>query len=303
MLHSNSDLFRQVILRASQSTGIKPAIIEKDYYVTAFLKEIVKLQPNIVFKGGTSLSKCYKLIDRFSEDIDLNVETENGPTEGQRRRLKESIVAVIEGFGFALTNSENVRSRRSYNKYIVDYPTVFDGEYLKENLIIETSVYIRAYPTNRMTASSIIYDFLLGQGYEDLISQYDLAPFELNVQSAERTLVDKVFALGDYYLDDKITEHSRHIYDLYKLLNVVQLSDELKALVAEVRAERSGHAACLSAQEGVDIQALLKQIVDEAAYKSDYENITMALLFEKVDYATAIKALTKIMESGIFVLV
>lgn len=303
MLHSNPDLFRQIILRASQSTGIKPAIIEKDYYVTAFLKEIVKLQQNIVFKGGTSLSKCYKLIDRFSEDIDLNIDTENGPTEGQRRRLKESIVAVIENFGFVLTNPDNVRSRRSYNKYIVDYPTVFDGEYLKENLIVETSVYIRAYPTNRMTASSIIHDFLLEHGYEELISQYDLAPFELNVQSAERTLVDKVFALGDYYLDDKITEHSRHIYDLYKLLNVVQLTDELKALVAEVRAERSGHAACLSAQEGVDIQALLKQIVDEAAYKADYENITMALLFEKVDYATAIKALTKIMESGIFVLV
>lgn len=303
MLHSNPDLFRQIILRASQSTGIKPAIIEKDYYVTAFLKEIVKLQQNIVFKGGTSLSKCYKLIDRFSEDIDLNIDTENGPTEGQRRRLKESIVAVIENFGFVLTNPDNVRSRRSYNKYIVDYPTVFDGEYLKENLIVETSVYIRAYPTNQMTASSIIYDFLLEHGYEKLISQYDLAPFELNVQSAERTLVDKVFALGDYYLDDKITEHSRHIYDLYKLLNVVQLTDELKALVAEVRAERSGHAACLSAQEGVDIQALLKQIVDEAAYKADYENITMALLFEKVDYATAIKALTKIIESGIFVLV
>lgn len=303
MLHSNPDLFRQIILRASQSTGIKPAIIEKDYYVTAFLKEIVKLQQNIVFKGGTSLSKCYKLIDRFSEDIDLNIDTENGPTEGQRRRLKESIVAVIENFGFVLTNPDNVRSRRSYNKYIVDYPTVFDGEYLKENLIVETSVYIRAYPTNQMTASSIIYDFLLEHGYEKLISQYDLAPFELNVQSAERTLVDKVFALGDYYLDDKITEHSRHIYDLYKLLNVVQLTDELKALVAEVRAERSGHAACLSAQEGVDIQTLLKQIVDEAAYKADYENITMALLFEKVDYATAIKALTKIIESGIFVLV
>lgn len=300
MLHNNPDLFRQIILRASQSTGIKPAIIEKDYYVTAFLKEIVKLQPNIVFKGGTSLSKCYKLIDRFSEDIDLNIETENGPTEGQRRRLKESIVAVIKGFGFVLTNPENVRSRRSYNKYIVDYPTVFDGEYLKENLIVETSVYIRAYPTNRMTASSIIYDFLLAQGYEDLIRQYDLAPFELNVQSAERTLIDKVFALGDYYLDNKITEHSRHIYDLYKLLNVVALTDGLKALVAEVGAERSGHLACLSAQEGVDMQALLKQIVDEAAYKADYENITMALLFEKVDYATAIKAVTKIIESGIF---
>lgn len=131
MLHNNAELFRQVILRTAESTGIKPAIIEKDYYVTAFLKEIVKVQPNIIFKGGTSLSKCYKLIDRFSEDIDLNIDTENGPTAGQRKRLKESIVSVISGFGFALTNPDQVRSRRSYNKYIINYPTVFSGEYLR----------------------------------------------------------------------------------------------------------------------------------------------------------------------------
>lgn len=300
MLHNNPDLFRQVVLRTAQSTGIKPAIIEKDYYVTAFLKEIVKVQPNIIFKGGTSLSKCYKLIDRFSEDIDLNIDTEKGPTEGQRKQLKESIVFVINSFGFVLTNPDQVRSRRSYNKYIVDYPTVFTGEYLKENLIVETSVYIRAYPSNRMTASSFIYEFLLESGYQDLIDQYELAPFELNVQTAERTLIDKVYALGDYYLDGKITEHSRHIYDLYKLLGVVQLTDELKELISIVAEERKTHAACLSAQDGVDIQELLSKIVSENAYKADYENITMALLFEKVDYVTAISGVKKIIDSRIF---
>ena len=300
MLHYNPDLFRQVILRTAQHTGIKPAIIEKDYYVTAFLKEIVKVQPNIIFKGGTSLSKCYKLIDRFSEDIDLNIDTEKGPTEGQRKQLKESIVSVINNFGFVLTNADQVRSRRSYNKYIVDYPTVFTGEYLKENLIVETSVYIRAFPSNRMTASSFIYEFLLESGFQDLIDQYELAPFELNVQTAERTLIDKVYALGDYYLDGKITEHSRHIYDLYKLLEVVKLTDDLKALISIVAEERKTHAACLSAQDGVNIQELLSRIVSEKAYKADYENITMALLFEKVDYATAIAGVKKIIDSKIF---
>lgn len=300
MLHNNPELFHQVILRTAESTGIKPAIIEKDYYVTAFLKEIVKVQPNIIFKGGTSLSKCYKLIDRFSEDIDLNIDTENGPTEGQRKRLKESIVSVINEFGFVLTNPDQVRSRRSYNKYIIDYPTLFNGEYLKENLIVETSVYIRAYPSNPMPASSLIYEYLLRAGYVEMIEQYDLLPFELNVQSAERTLIDKVFALGDYYLDDKITEHSRHIYDLYKLLEVVKLSDNLKPLITEVAAERRTHAACLSAQEGVDIQELLIKILNEGAYRSDYESITHSLLFEKVDYATAISGLQKIVDSEIF---
>ena len=50
------------------------AIIEKDYYVTLVLRELAKQVPNLLFKGGTSLSKCYKIIDRFSEDIDITLD-------------------------------------------------------------------------------------------------------------------------------------------------------------------------------------------------------------------------------------
>ena len=76
MLHNDRETFEQVILKVASETGIEPGIIEKDYYVTLFLKRIVELQPNIIFKGGTSLSKCYKVIKRFSEDIDLNIDKE-----------------------------------------------------------------------------------------------------------------------------------------------------------------------------------------------------------------------------------
>ena len=55
-------------------------------------------QPDMVFKGGTSLSKCYKLIQRFSEDIDLNVE--DRPSEGQRKALKRNILAVFEAAAY-----------------------------------------------------------------------------------------------------------------------------------------------------------------------------------------------------------
>lgn len=299
MLHNNKELFRQIILKVSESTGITAAIIEKDYFVTLFLKSIVKELPTIIFKGGTSLSKCYKLIERFSEDIDLNIETDGNPTESQRKKLKKSIVSVIDSFGFNLTNADDIRSRRSYNKYIVDYPSVFGTEYLKENLIIETSVYLRAYPSNKMTASSIIYDYLRKNGYNDLIAEYKLEEFELNVQTAERTLIDKLFALGDYYLANKITEHSRHIYDIYKLLNTVTLNDDLKALASAVAADRKTHSACLSVQDGVNIKLLLREIVDNQIYKEDYNNITSALLFEPVDYDTSIKALQSVLDSGI----
>ena len=61
MLHKDRENFEQIILKVSEDTGIDASIVEKDYYVTLFLKRIVEVIPSIIFKGGTSLSKCYKL--------------------------------------------------------------------------------------------------------------------------------------------------------------------------------------------------------------------------------------------------
>lgn len=299
MLHNDKEIFEQVILKVASETGIEPSIIEKDYYVTLFLKRIVELQP-IIFKGDTSLSKCYKVINRFSEDIDLNIDTQSKPTEGQRRKLKENIVSIIDEFGFTLDNADNVRSRRNYNRYIVDYPTVFSSNFLKEHLIIETAVYIKAYPCERKQATSIIYDYLKQNCYDDLIAKYGLEPFELNVQTASRTLIDKLYALGDYYLSDTIQEHSRHIYDIYKLSDIVSLDADLKQLVSEVFGERKPHEQCHSAKDGIDMNALLQEIIDKDIYKKDYEDITAKMLFEDVSYATAIKALQKIVDYKLF---
>lgn len=300
MLHNDRELFEQLILRTSESLGIKAEIIEKDYYVTLFLKELVSVSPDIIFKGGTSLSKCYHLIDRFSEDIDLNIETETKLSESRRRHLKSSIVSVIDKLGFTLTNPENVKSRRDYNRYIIDYPSVLGASYLKEMLIVETAVYQRAYPTVRKTAGSLIYDFLSANGFDDFIRQYSLEPFELNVQSAERTMIDKLYALADYYLAGTTAEHSRHIYDIYKLLSVVEINDELKKLAVSVADERKPHSRSLSVQDGTDIKAVLREIVEKNIYESDYKTITESLLFEPVPYETAIKALNTVLESGLF---
>lgn len=300
VLHNDKETFEQVILKVANETGIEPSIIEKDYYVTLFLKKIVELQPNIIFKGGTSLSKCYKVINRFSEDIDLNIDTVSKPTEGQRKKLKENIVSIIDEFGFTLDNADNVRSRRNYNRYIIDYPTVFSSNFLKEHLIIETAVYIKAYPCERLQATSIIYDYLKQNGYEDLIQKYGLEPFELNVQTASRTLIDKLYALGDYYLSDAVQEHSRHIYDIFKLSDIVSLDANLKQLVSEVFDERKPHEQCRSAKDGIDMNVLLQEIIDKDIYKKDYENITEKMLFEDVSYATAIKTLQKIVDYKLF---
>lgn len=300
MLHNNRELFEQAILRTSDAFGIEASIVEKDYFVTLFLKELSKILPGIIFKGGTSLSKCHKIIKRFSEDIDLNIEYESKSTQGQRKGLKEDVVTTIQNLGLELANADEIKSNREYNKYIVDFPSVFKFEALKPHLIVETMLSIRAYPTEKMPASSFIYDYLAQNGFDELIKEYDLLPFELNVQTAERTFIDKVYALGDYYLAGKVQEHSRHLYDLYKLLDIVKPDDNLKALVQSVREDRKNNKTCLTVLNNVDMYALLDEIIAKDIYKNDYIDRTEKLLFENTSYDEVISALKVIRDSRIF---
>lgn len=295
MLHNNKELFEQAVLKTAEYLKIDAGIIEKDYYVTLLLKEIAMKEPDIVFKGGTSLSKCYKLIKRFSEDIDLTIEFEEKPSEGKRRKLKQNIIDSIEKYGFEIKNTDEIRSRRDFNKYIVWYPSVFRHVDLKSHVQIETMVKIRAYPNEIMEATSLIYEYLHEVDSDNIINEYGLESFKLKVQSIERTLVDKIFALADYYMSERIREHSRHIYDLYKLTESVELDHRLKTLYEQVLLERRPHKqTCFSAQEGVNMRAVITEIIDSEVYRKDYESITNSLIFDDVKYDEAITALEKI---------
>lgn len=300
MLYHDKQMFEQMILRTSSYLGAKAEIVEKDYFVTLFLKKLTEIMPEIVFKGGTSLSKCYHVIQRFSEDIDLNLQADKKPSESQRKRMKSAIIQVIEELQFQLMNPEDVRSRREYNRYMIDYPSSVSADYLKEQLIVETAIYQRAYPTRKMKADSLIYQFLTQNGFDEYVEQYDLHPFELNVQTAERTMIDKIYALADYYLLGTTAEHSRHIYDIYKLSGIVEANESLKELAVSVAEERKPHKMSLSVQEGVNVGEVLRQIIADRIYEDDYEQITKPLLFENVSYQQAIAALENILQSGLF---
>ena len=67
-LHNNPELFKDAITATAQQMKIAEIYVEKDYWVTLALKTIFESEigKEAVFKGGTALSKCYKLIERFS---------------------------------------------------------------------------------------------------------------------------------------------------------------------------------------------------------------------------------------------
>ena len=298
-LHNNVDLFNDLIERTSDYYLLDAGYIEKDYFVTTILKELVFRVPHLIFKGGTSLSKCHKIIDRFSEDIDLTLEA-NFQTESQKRKMKQEVINACDSLDLKLNNFENIKSRRDYNCYNISYPIIHPSMILKSILLVETTYITKAFPCEMKQVTSFIYDYLNKIGKNDLIEKYELQPFEIRVQTLDRTLVDKVFAICDYFIDNKTDRNSRHIYDISCLLNEVKLDDNLKKLIIEVREDRKDGKKAYSAKDGVSVPLLLRQIIDSKFFKKDYESSTYGLLSKGVKYEDAIKALEVIIDSKVF---
>lgn len=298
-LHKNKENFTEAVQAVSRGLSISPALVEKDYYVTLVLKRINEEVPGLIFKGGTSLSKCHKAINRFSEDIDLTLDSEH-LTEGQRKIVKPTIVKICDELGLTINNLENTRSRRDYNCYQISYPLLFENDEIDPVIKAETVFIQECYPEEVKQADSLIGEWLKENGFIKQAEEYGLIPFDIHVQTMERTLVDKVFALCDYMLADDMQKHSRHIYDIYQLLERVELNDDFRALVHRVREDRKYHSLCVSAQDNADVPALLEQVIKTGCYKKDYEEHTRTMLYSLCDYEEAITGLEKIIDSGMF---
>ena len=200
-----------------------------------------------------------------------------------------------------ITNLDETRSRRNYNCYRAAYSSMYgQSDILKPELVVETYVALLPFPTARRMVDNYIYRFLRKINRLDLAEKYDLLPFEITTQTIERTLVDKIFAICDYYMQGKAERHSRHLYDIFKIMEKVQITDELAALISEVRKQRSTLAVCPSAKENVCVTDILYEIIEKETYKKDYEEITLGLLFVPETYDTVIQSIKKIADSGIW---
>lgn len=300
LLHRDEELFREVISSTAADLTLPVPIVEKDYYVTMILKQLAEKAPDCVFKGGTSLSKCHHAIDRFSEDIDIAFS--NTLTQGQRKKLKDKTIASIsEELSLPIADWAQARSRRDYNCYTFSYTPL--GGAVPNSLIqgvkMEVSLGSISFPTIQLPVDSYVYQYL-SKDNMDVVQEYHLQPFSMKLQTLERTLADKVFAVCDYYMTAKIKRNSRHLYDIYMLLPKVKQDADFKELVHQVREVRAGMEICPSAKAGVDIPEILKKIIAEKVYFEDYESITAYFQNHPLGYDTAITALEQIAESNMF---
>lgn len=290
------------IVETSRSYKINEALIEKDYFVMLILSELNKAIPGLLFKGGTCCSHAYKAIDRFSEDIDLSLNNEHFG-RSHNTKANKTVIEVCDRLGFKILNRDEVikHSHGSFNRYYIEYPISFSSSSVKPFVQVEMAFYQKAYPEEVRPVNSIIGDWLIENGNEDAAKEFNLLPFSISVQKLERTFVDKVFAICDYFERKESERNSRHIYDLFKITSIIDLNDSnLKELIKSVRKDRTRNDRCISAKEGYDINETLKKIIESSYFKSDYENVTKLLLTKNVEYEDAINVLNRIIDSKLF---
>lgn len=294
---NHSKEWKEIIETVAREIGRTELMVEKDTVQSMFLSELSKAEFPFVFKGGTSLSKAYNMIDRFSEDIDLSMNRK--PTESERKASKELIIQIAESMGMTLGNPDKIRSRYDYNKYVFKYMSLFVS--MPVEIIIETSYYQTAYPVEKHEVGSFVGRFCEERGI-DLPIPFKAAKVYMNVQSIRRTFVDKVFAICDYRIQNMQDRDSRHLYDICKLAAQLKMDEEMDALVDKVREDRMLSPNNPSAQLEYIIPEMLKEIIESKFYESDYKNVTQKLLYEDIDYDYAVQnGIALVAQSDVFI--
>ena len=300
-LHRDRETFKDMVEQAADSSGRTPAVVEKDYYVTLILKLLSEQLAECVFKGGTSLSKGFHVIDRFSEDIDITFKEHIG--ESRRKKLKNVVLkGISEELGMPVANWEETQSDRDYNAYLFSYESVFglQDDRLPQYVKLETALGSYSFPTQTVEIRNYIGDYLEGRGRTDLAERFSLGRFSMNLQSLERTYIDKVFALCDYYLQGKSKRYSRHLYDIFKLTPLIEFNDGFTELVREVREHRSKIRICPSADEAVDVPAVILEFCGNSFYREDYQAITDYFAEDAVSYDDVIGQMRTLAASNLF---
>ena len=281
----DSTEFGPTLDAAAERLGISPTAVEKDYWVSEVLRVLAaEFGGDFVFKGGTSLSKGYRIVERFSEDVDVLVlpgERGRGATDTLMKNMGTSAAAGVVGTCEAVGDRETGRHR----SYEIGYPAAREPiPLIRTRVLLEMGVRGGPHPHETLPIGSLLGDALAGAG-TDLAEFADLAPFDVAVLHPGRTLLEKlvlIHGLAQKLAADPSTpvpaRNGRHFYDVYQLLGdsrVRHLLDdrgqvsEVMASVEEISRQyfggggaevrpTAGFAACPAFDPGSQVSALLR---------------------------------------------
>jgi len=293
-------IFEQISARSS----LPVYAIEKDWWVVQTLRLIFQMDiaPHIVFKGGTSLSKAWSIIDRFSEDIDLALDRsflgfdkELSKTQVGRLR-KASFSYISEEFYPALeqlfidNGFEDVqiklRESRSSDQdpLIIEiyYPVVTpQSKYIEPRVLVELGSRSLKEPNTERKITSLVNEYFKDKDFAD-------SPINITTVNPERTLLEKVFLLHEEFQKPidrvRIDRMSRHLYDIERLMRTDFLNIALsnKDLYQDI----VSHRKTITAIRGIDYSLHQPNTInpippDEIieAWGSDYADMCETMIY------------------------
>ena len=225
-LHENKTLFRQAVQFTADQMKIPAIYVEKDYWVTYVLFTIFnnEVGKDTVFKGGTALSKCYQMIERFSEDIDLVVLRKEGETDS-KLKSKLKIVSTVVDTVLPEVTIEGITHKMGMNRKTAHtYKKEFKGDYgqVRDTIVVETTWLGYHEPYTTKSIVSFVGQMMLDYQQFDIAKENELLPYDLLVLEPIRTICEKImslvrFSYGENPIDN-LKKKIRHTYDLYQLL-------------------------------------------------------------------------------------
>lgn len=230
-LHKDTDVFEDLIRLTAVKLNISEDFIRRDYYIVLILKRLSESEfcESCIFKGGTSLSKCYPgSIERFSEDIDLTYVPISNETNTQiERKLKriEQLLSLDSSRFEKISDERNSRNKSS-------------NLFFKQSRVkLEIGSSIKPDPVDLKYIKSYIHEYLESKGRNDTLKKYEINEIQVYSLRIERTFLDKVFAIKRHAICGTLNIKVRHIYDVVRLMEREEIKlfltekDELKRLV------------------------------------------------------------------------
>ncbi|NQV97708.1 MAG: nucleotidyl transferase AbiEii/AbiGii toxin family protein [Acidimicrobiaceae bacterium] len=220
LLREDPDAFDALRDRTAERLKVDPGAVEKDYWVTEVLRSAIAPfvgVDDLVFKGGTSLSKAYGIIERFSEDIDVIIVCQQ--TGHALKRLLRAVAQRASdelGVGY-----EHEDEGKGFLNARYSYTARRSVGFLTPGVLFEMGSRGGPSPNEQLPIRSLMSQ-VAGETDPTAVEDYaDLAVFQITVLAPERTLAEKLAFLhhrstvGDY---DKLREGARHLYDSAMLL-------------------------------------------------------------------------------------
>lgn len=250
ILHNDIEAFKVLIDHIHEKNGYRKDVLEKDYYVVLLLKELSIMQEKglpAYFKGGTALYKALKTTNRFSEDIDLSVDTRNCTRSKSDKLLEKATkkyTFLQRDINKGYTNRSEIITVYNYNPI-----TVIDkNDALQRfgNVKIEATSFTISEPTEPMEVTPMLYELANEDFKLKLKELYQVCPFNVKTITLERIFIDKLFAAEAYIRKasekNRAFEAAKHIYDLTviqnhpKILQLINNENKLYKLL-EIRLE------------------------------------------------------------------